>query len=324
MPWCETVPLVDDDVISIQNGEFVVEAVTSEYTSRIEDVLKLFTLDKPTMVSVPGHLMLDILEGMCRKHKIPTVTVVSETANIDRVAAFDACINCKAILLQINVVSEGVDLPIRRLIDLAPTLSPVKWIQQLGRIMRPSDEVAEYICTNRNLMRHAYLLEGCMPPMFIAQAQQAFPISNRMGQRVLGLEAIGKFQPVEMPMANGMTGFIYVMASQDPNNSANIIEYAAIVHPALQEPIWATKVKIKKGYDPVLQRMVMDYGKWERTTAPADLKGFKSIPTEKVTVPMANFWKRAAKGVGLDRDAEVTRKNFQALPILLDIGLRLH
>lgn len=325
VPICSTQPLVDDDKIEIVNGEFVLESVSSLYNNRLEDICRLIKLDKPTMISLPGHDMILNMERYCTKHKIPFASVVSETDNLTRQRAFKACIDCKAVLLQINVVSEGVDLPIRRLIDCSPTLSPVKWLQQLGRITRPSDDIAEYICTNRNIQRHAYLLEGLLPLDVIIQSQVVFPPPARAGVRVMGLECIGKFQPIEMPLASGITGHIYCVASADPSNSSNIINYAAIIHPAVADPIWATQIKVKKEWNAETSKWDMEYGKWERCEQPTDLVGFKSIPTGKITVPMENFWKASygAKAHGLDPKATVTKKNFQALPILKDLRIRL-
>jgi hypothetical protein len=44
------------------------------------------------------------------------------------------------VLVTVRVLGEGVDLPwLRRLVDARPTLSPVMWLQQLGRITRPKE-----------------------------------------------------------------------------------------------------------------------------------------------------------------------------------------
>lgn len=323
IPKCVTLPLVDDDIISIVNGEFQLESVTSMYKNRLEDITRLIVLDKPTMVSLPGIDMINAMEAYCTKHGIPSNVVTADTDVYMRQEAFRRCIACHSVLLQINVVSEGVDLPIRRLIDCSPTMSPVKWIQQFGRITRPSTDIAEYICTNRNMQRHAYLLEGCLPLEVVVQSQIVFPPPQRQGVRVMGLECIGKFQPIELPLASGIQGSIYCVASADPNNSSNIINYAAIVHPAVLEPIWAVQIKVKKEFNTELNRWNIEYGDWERCEQPPDLQGFKSLPSSPITEKMKAWWKRSAKFYGLDSNADVTRKNFQSLPLLKDLKLRL-
>ena len=118
--------------------------------------------------------------------------VVGGTPGEQRRAAFAATAARRAALVQVSVVSEGVDLPgLRRLVDCRPTLSPVYWLQCLGRIRRPvpsGEPPPEYICTNRNLSRHCYLLEGMLPLAAVREAQGAFETpSRRMGIRVVGL-----------------------------------------------------------------------------------------------------------------------------------------
>ncbi len=217
-------------------------------------------------------------------------------------------------LVQVYVVSEGVDLPIRRLIDLAPAISPVKWQQQFGRITRPGGN-AEYICTNRNLLRHGYLLDGCLPTAAVIQAQKAFvTTSKRIATRVLGLESLGRLKPTDLPLRDGSYAHMYAITAMQGHSAR---EYAVFVHPARANPVWATRENVK------LADGTKSYGRWSVCAPPTDVAGFASIPASTLSDAQANWWKRAAAKFGLDPHAEVNRKAFQALPILRDIRGKL-
>ncbi len=62
----------------------------------------------------------------------------------------------------------------------------------------------------------------------------------------------------------------------------------------------------------------MAYGKWQRCDPPEDVKGFASLPPKTLSDKQRAWWKQCAAGRGLDPNAEVTRKVFPALPVLLD------
>jgi hypothetical protein len=243
--------------------------------------------------------------------------VDANTSREDRVLMFHGCVNRVLAFAHINVVSEGVDLPLRRLVDAQPVVSPVKWLQQFGRITRPTDEDAYYICTNRNLQRHAYLLEGCIPRTTYIEAEKAFPPSERNSMRVIGLEALGRFKPIRVPLASGLNLTCYMLSALE---GGTVVQYAALVHPLMHDPIWA-----KRGM-PKLDDGTKDYkassARWQSCPPPAELQGFHSIGQGAVTPKMMNWWKRAAGRHGLDASDTVNRKSFAILPICSDLGLR--
>src|SRR5262249_6867551 len=141
--------------------------------------------------------------------------VSSDTPKGERRLAFKATEACVAALLHINIVTEGVDLKLRRLVDASPTMSPVKWVQQFGRITRPvaeGERAPEYVCTNRNVLRHAYALEGAVPVAAVVEAEKVFPRSERAHVRALGLEAIGRFKPTQLKLTNGSTAHFYSLS----------------------------------------------------------------------------------------------------------------
>jgi hypothetical protein len=225
-----------------------------------------------------------------------------------------------AALVHVNVVSEGVDLPeLRRGIDCRPTLSPVLWLQTFGRIRRPvapGEDPPEYLCTNRNLARHAYLLEGVLPTATVAEAQAAFPTAGkRAGIRVVGLEGLGRFRATELPLSGGLTGVMYAFSSLVDNQ---VIEYAVLLHPARLQPVVATR------RNTVRTDGTRAYGRWRPLPElPAITEGFASLPPAELTDKQRAWWTRAAAGRGLDPAATVNRRNFAALPVLADLRARL-
>src|SRR5579884_2986431 len=178
-------PLVDDDRVSVSSsGEFVVSSASAAVRSRLDAVVDLCRplfegqhWDRPTMLALPSvETVADALRAF-EAAGLPAALVTGDTPQAARQQAFAAAVARERVLLQIGVVSEGVDLPLRRLIDLLPTLSPVRWVQLLGRITRPvtvGEAAPEYWGCCRNLERHAYVLDGLVPLPALAQAQTAF------------------------------------------------------------------------------------------------------------------------------------------------------
>lgn len=323
LPVMQTVPLVDDDVIEISNGELQISSIEAATRVRMESIVELLarwfdpkTLrwDKPTIVSMPStNLVMDLKERLDRAG-IPSDYVVQDSSYNERQEAFKTTLACETLLIQINVVSEGVDLPLRRLVDCSPTLSPVKWIQQVGRITRPGGE-GEYYCTNRNLLRHAYLFDGTLPAQPILQAQEAFVFpSKRAGSRVVGLEALGRLKPATVELKCGVQVTTYAVST---NEGGKTTEHFVILHPRFQLPIWAKKENVRK------QDGTLDYGRWVACQAPSDLQGFASLAPKAVSEKQLAWWKRCAGYFGLDAESVPTRKTFQILPVLGDLNLPL-
>lgn len=316
MPSVQTIPLVDDDLVTIVNGEFQVESMTSMYSTRLQEIADMAVkwTDKPTMFSLPS---LELCNQLKTLMKVPCEIVYDKTPRKLRRSIFEKVVKNELMLIQMNVVSEGVDLPIRRLVDLACTMSPVKWIQQFGRITRPGG-LSEYICTNRNFLRHAYLLDGCYPISSYLEAQQAFPLSNRSGVRAIGLEALGKFKPTNFHLDNGLIGTIYQVQTSENNVT---VKYAAIVHPAKTHVVWVRQENQKLGYDG--QKVVVNYGDWKPCNPPDGLQGFASTPVKALTEKQLNWWTRTAKKHGLDPTKPPDSKAFAILPILSQLKARL-
>ena len=309
LPTCRTIPVLDDDVVEIVNGEFNVKRVEgkTDWFFAMDLVSKLWMEgNKSTIVSLSSINACKQFRELLETNGIPSVCITAETRRDDRYAAFNRCVSGETILLQVNVISEGIDLPIRCLVDFAPTLSPVKWLQQIGRIMRPGSG-SEYVCTNRNLMRHGYLLEGLVPIEAFTESQAAFPTqSRRIGIRAFGLEGVGKLKPCLVPLVNGLKAQAWYV-SRDQKAE----QYVAIVLPQSPSVLWARRTNGAM------------WGKWEQCNVPTELRGFASCPPRSLSLKQRSWWERDAMRHGLDAKAEIDSKIFSVLPVLSNIGMRI-
>lgn len=329
LPTAMVWPLLDDDTIDIQNGEFKLNSVGATTTiqltiANIVERMKKFyckktrLYDMPTMFSVPTTIAAKLLTAALIKSNLPAVSVTQDTARLGRNAAFDSTVRGSTALVQINVVSEGVDLPIKRLIDLSPTMSPVRFLQLLGRIMRPGS-TPEYICCCRNLERHCYLLEGLWPNSYVKDAQEAFtdeggnPVfSRRSGTRVVGLEGLGRFTTTPIHLLDGTVGFLYNLIH---TSGFQRTEYIAFLHPNYPDVVKGIKVSSRN------DKGEMTWGRWKVVDSLPDLKGCISAKTYPLTDGQVNRWNESSQEKGLNPHKVITAREFQILPFLRDTGL---
>ena len=317
LPKLSVEPLVDDDKITLTSaGEFDVQSANAAISSRIDDACALVArlyppFDRPTMLAVPSVEVLGLFSNRLDALGVHSCAVSGATSRADREMGFARCLDATHLLIQIKVVSEGVDLPIRRLIDLKPTLSPVAWLQQFGRITRPGGE-SEYICCCRNLFRFAYLLDGLVPPSFVATEAQAFgDFSSRSALRSVGLEAIGRLKATVLPFADGCKGTMYAVSAVE---AGRVVEYTIITHPAYPDPICAKRTRGVGSFTDC---------RWEPLASiPLIDAGFASIPARRLSEKQEAWWKRDAGRYGLDATAEVNARSFQALPVLANLRRR--
>ena len=323
LPSVEVVPLLDDDLVTVRGGEFVDKSASKETASRVEllaSLVKRYStapmiakryFDVPTMVAVPSTECVGLLVEALDRHGVDAVPVTQNTASEARLRAFEECKQRRACLVQIKVVSEGVDLPwLGRLIDARPMVSPVAWLQLFGRLTRPGHGPKHYVCTNRNLERHAYLLQGALPRSTVSAAQAAFNgPSKRAAGRIVGLEALGRLKPIALPLAGGVqsTGFsVWRMEGK------HRVKYAILHDPLGGEPF------VARSQDVVEPNKEVAWGKWERSVLPSDFEGFQtSKRSGPATVDQAKTWKNHAKRLGLDEDAKVTGRQVDLLFALL-------
>lgn len=329
MPRVEVWPMIDDDTIDVSAGEFKVSTLTSlvkESTAHVAHLSRDW-FDRAarmwgmsTIYALPSTDAVNDMVARLRDVGLPAVPVTQATTRLDRIKAFELVTSCRAALVQINVVSEGVDLPIRRVVDLRSTMSPNYWFQLVGRV-RPDDSgiPPEYICCNRNLERHCYLWEGLLPNSKVGEIQSAFTddrgvpiISERSGVRVVGLEGLGKFVKVPIFLLDGTVGFMYNIVSVAENRRT---EYLAFVHPNYPEPVYGVKESAHDGTQ-------MQWGKWRVVDALPNLKGCASAKASTLTPKQEKRWRESGENFGLDVSRKITGREFQILPFLMNTGLR--
>lgn len=339
IPACDTVPLVDDDTLTASAGDFNITTTTSAYKTKTDDAADILlrykwverrVITAPTIVGVCGKeqaaYMADAIERICG---VECRIVSAETTRAHRDEIFKSAIDCNCVLIHINVVSEGVDLPIRNYLDLAPTLSPRLWAQRVGRIMRvPTSGMTgsaakhpHYVCTNRNLERHAYLLQGCIPESYVAQAQQAFPTpSGRAIRRAVGLDSLGKLRADTVRLTSGLVCSFFNVQGKI---GLDRVSYLCVLHPTKSEIVWLTRTDARSAVPNAHGGPSYNYGKWAPGTPPDGFKGYGAAPATPLRPNQKSWWDRDAQRYGLDPTQEVTARRFALLPALNDIGATL-
>ena len=347
-------PLLNDETIKVTNGEFETKAVESKLTDVAEDLClrirselceyipavqrpdgfkAVYLPHRATMITAPGVASARHITHLLRKLDVPAICVTGDEVDgmpaESRQEAFRRVTNREAILVQVNVVSEGVDLPIRVQVDAAPTMSPVRWMQRVGRGTRPTEETPLYIATNHNIARHAYLWAGVLPSAQVKEAQQAwgpdFEPSRRLLARAIGLEGFGKFTVSQVPLVDGSHLSLYAL--QTPNGTH---QFAVLLHACVPEPQFYQRTNphtgelAEKRLDDgrVVVYKKKDYGPWKRVSGIPNLDGYVSTKPGPVTPPMMDWWTRSAERCGLDPAHVPNNREFQVLPILVNTRTR--
>ena len=336
LPKITMLPLVDDDEITVRGGEFVTKAASEAVLSRVEALAAALAryyvtpdapavLDRPTCVTVPSTEVVGQLVEALDRRGLSAYAITQATPAVQRALAYEACRSRRAVLVQIKVIGEGVDLPwLRRLVDASPTLSPVAWAQRVGRVTRPvpaGEAPPEYVCACRNLERHAYVLQGALPRATVAAAQAAFPTpSKRAAARSIGLESLGRLKPIELPLAGGVRGHMFALYSSEGNGITH--EWAVLCDPVHDQPIVATRTNVCEAGEE------RKWGRWVRATLPPDFVGYGASPFRgKISDKQRAWWQRDAAKRGLDDSpavlTDLTMRQFAALAVLSDLRTNL-
>lgn len=342
-PTFATWPLLNDDLIDVSNGEFKVTSVDSHLRNKLDDVVdrlgQFCTVtrpdpwDRPTMIAVCSKAAVELVTHALNSRGMAAVGVTEKSTRAERDAAFADAVARRKVLVQINVVSEGVDLPLRRLIDLSPTMSPVRWVQRLGRIKRPvgpGEPPPEYIACCHNITRHGYLEADVLPPSAFLDAQKAwgeeYKPTRKSLARAIGLDGFGRFQVSTVPLTNGLLVSLYALQTKD-----GLTQYAVVLRPDRERPYYFRKVNVLTGEKgtftkpdgTVIQFNKKEYGPWEEVPSLPDVQGCVSIPAERITEKMAKkTWPELAGRYGLDPEFEPDGKTFQILPIAWNTKVR--
>lgn len=327
-------PLVDDDLIQVRNGDFTGSGANNAYVDRVEGLATLIGeycpdghYPTPTMVSVPGQKCARALLDQCHHYGIPALAVTQKTSGPDRQTAYARAQAGEVALIQISVLTRGADLPkMKRLIDAQPTMSPVRWMQTIGRVMRPGAP-AEVVVTNRNLERHCMLLQGCVPPAYVRKAQDAFDSPSwRGGARSLGLEDLSRHTAACAPLKSG--GYVQAYSLTVPSITDVVREFCCLLLPGVPDPLWATRERQKGFWCPIRRRPIPTYAKW-RTARPEEIPtefvGFSSRSGAPATSKQMSMWNKRAEFYGIDKDRveKVTRREIDCLAVLMDLGLKV-
>ncbi len=357
LPTFDVWPLIDDELIDVTGGEFSVRGCE---TAAVEQAPTLSRRIVETRGGRPGTLVLPSVAA-CEEYArtfaamgAETVTVVAGTR--DRQALFNRVLSGAALLLQVRAVGEGTDLPLRFMVDAAPTMSPVLWYQRVGRLTRPLalrcqcanracpggsvctdcgstpylEATSEYIATNHNLMRHAYLFEGLIPAGALKKAVTCWPNgfapSRRTMCRALGLTGFGRFEPCTVPLADGSDAFMYALRDKTGEN-----ELAALLIPGAPDPLYFHRVSRIVGTEArevapgvVRDCRVYDRGKWARVAKLPELASCASLPASPLTPNQSRWWESAAERRGLNPSSDgITGRTFAVLPILTDANVRI-
>jgi hypothetical protein len=324
MPELSIVPLLNDDELKVQNGQFVISSVNDGTQSRLESLIKCIRDNRrgPTIVTLPSTECVRAVELIMGDE---ACSIIQSTSTADRTEAYEACRNGDKVLLQIQALTRGVDIPeLQTLIDAKPTLSPVAFLQLFGRLTRPYDCDKRYVCLNRNLERFAYLLEGMVPMSTIGESQEAFGgVSSRMASKTLGLEAVSRFKPIEVPLESGVTAAMYMLQSLDGDRKLH--EYLLLCLPTFEKPVVFSRLNSEaKWVDGMPTRK---WGKWQiEKGLPDDFCGYKTSPARgDLSEKMAAWWERSAASRGLDPNAaeNLQRRQFPILPALIETKLSL-
>ena len=330
MPDIEIEPLLDDDIISMRSGEFQVGGaggLEANTRSRLHAIaalaLRLWKEEghRPTMIALPTTKLVKEMVELLHDRG---VSITQKTSSDDRDAAFKLCMDGDAILCQIAVVGEGIDMPFRVLVDAKPTMSPVAFQQLFGRITRPVAEGEAppvYACTNRNLERHGYLLEGMLPRAAVKEITMAFPkASARAGANRIGLEQLSRFKRIPIPLADGIEATAFMLYKFDERIQKRR-HYAVLLLPGTDKYLCAERTDTPKADGTV------GYGKWIKCNIPNDFEAFgTSNKTWPVSDKQRAWWDRSSYKYGLDNKAgeKLTSRQFQVLPILKDLGITVN
>lgn len=320
-PRFSIAPLVNDDCVKIVNGELSSKGVTEAYHGQLPKLADLceefYQDDLPTVVAVGSTEVAHLLHAELERRSVRSDVVLQDTSGEERAAIYKRCQRGVSVLIQLRVLSVGADLPkLEILIDAQPTLSPVLYMQTVGRIMRNAEgkNQPRVICTNRNLERHGYLFQGLMPDVAVRESQDAYdgPCATAGGGRVLGFERLNKFKILKARLDQG--GFVSFYNLYSADETARFREWIVMFTP-WGDILTGSRLTGAGRWD-----------KWERCELPPVLTGFQTSKKKYTLSPkMEKWWERSARGKGLVANdvAEISAREFQILPALFDMKLSL-
>ncbi len=221
-----------------------------------------------------------------------------------------------SLLVSVRVLGEGVDLPwLRRWIDASPTLSPVSWLQKLGRITRPHESgPPEYVGTNRNLERHGYLLQGAIPRAEFKIVQEKFGGGSRR-PRTTTLKGVSKLKPIKVTLSGGIEGLMFAVWCPNKLGGSGF-ERCIIQDPTSDRVLCMTRQidSSKEGAERLSDWVL------EKKT-PKKVVGFRArnlrgMPTAK----QMKFWSAQAENRGLSATGQPTERGHPTREHIFALG----
>lgn len=151
IPECHTLALLDDDEVQVTAaGEFDARSASDAMGTRVEDLAgraielgwwHAESWGVPTVFCLPStETARSLCTALARRGAL-AIPVTAGTPDPIRREAFDLLRRGLAAVSQVNVLGEGVDLPVRRLVDAHPRMSPVSAMQAWGRCVAEGEPV---------------------------------------------------------------------------------------------------------------------------------------------------------------------------------------
>ena len=357
-------PILDDDKLEIVKGDIDADEASLLAAGPLCELIKTIDLSLPSCVTLPNVKSARELCVLLDKENISGQLVTADTPTTERSKMYHRvktqcegerlnhcysnntcftsvlpictceCADCKthisdnrpSLLVSVRVLGEGVDLPwLRRWIDASPTLSPVSWLQKLGRITRPHESgQPEYVGTNRNLERHGYLLGGALPRSEFKIVQEKLGGGSRR-PKTSTLKAVNQLKPIKIMLSGGIEGIMYAMWCPDLKGGSGF-ERCLIMDPANGNTVSATRRVHPEKADPKerTEEWVIE------KKPPHKLIGFRAKGlTGKCTEKQLKFWNAQAenRGLSLVQPTETgtpSRAMFFALPMLDETKRAMH
>lgn len=305
MPRLVVCPLLDDDQAEVSAGEFTEASLDALIEPKLDailtDVQQHRRPGRCGVLVLPSRRLAGIAAEELPRRGVSAVAVTGETPKDERPAIYAAARRGDIVLVTVQVLSEGVDLPVEDLFCARPMRSPVAAMQLWGRATRPNlaPVIRDY---SRNVERFAYLWDGLLPPSVVADAQKGFgKPSTRAAARALDIESVARLKRLPIPLAGGAWAEGYMLQRTGSDDTS---QWAVIYVPWLP--------------DPVVARRDHNRAQWRRATIPAGLDGYGTSTARFPASPkQAEWWKRDAAKVGLDPDVRVDMRTFAFLPALL-------
>lgn len=323
--------LIDDDILTVSNGKFVIrslgdidKAAKGNFFEAITENIKKYMHLGAQIVEVPNVETCTSFTSYLKAVGIKANSLTHKSTVKERTKAIKELEEATHVLVQVSIVSEGFDLPDLAVFhDAKPKLSPVDFMQTLGRITRKSDiERKIYITYCRNIEHHGHLLDGVIPTSKVIEAQHLFEMpTGRSKQRVFGSERLGRLKELPFYTESGCIGSFYLINDRKLKRNLKT-NYAIILLPHKKDPIVVTR----KDTPTANPERPWDWGNWKLTTLPEGFEGYRTAQAAASKMPsdaQQKAWDRDAHKYGLDQDKAVTARAMQIFFILRDLKLKL-